>query len=95
MKITNEQLKQIIKEELEAIISEQVDEDKLIDDLMTGKITPEQLNAKELEAMKNVDWNEIAQMYTGGPSGYQSLNSPARLIAKKLKIYNNFLTNLS
>ena len=85
MKITNEQLKQIIKEELETIMSEQVDENELIDDLMTGKITPEELNPKELEAMKNVDWNEIAQMYTGGASGYQSLNSPARLIAKKIE----------
>jgi len=85
MKITNQQLKQIIKEELDAIISEQVDENKLIDDLMTGKVTPEELNPEQLAAMKNVDWNMIAQMYTGGASGYQSLNSPARHIAKKIE----------
>lgn len=84
MKLTNAQLKQIIKEELEAVISEQMSSDQLVDMLLNGQMKPEQLNPEQIKMMKGVDWLRLAIDEAGGDQ-YQALSTNAYAIGEKIK----------
>ena len=84
MKLTNAQLKQIIKEELEAVISEQMSSDQLVDMLLNGQMKPEQLNPEQIKMMKGVDWLRLAMDEAGGDQ-YQALSTNAYAIGQRIK----------
>ncbi len=84
MKLTNTQLKQIIKEELEALISEQMSSDELINMLLSGKIKAEELNPQQIQMMKQVDWLQLGMSEAGGDM-YQALSSKAYQIGERIK----------
>ena len=84
MKLTNAQLKQIIKEELEAVISEQMSSDQLVDMLLNGQMQPEQLNPEQIQMMKGVDWLRLAIDEAGGDQ-YQALPTNAYAIGQRIK----------
>ena len=84
MKLTNAQLKQIIKEELEAVISEQMSSDQLVDMLLNGQMKPEQLNPEQIQMMKEVDWLRLAIDEAGGDQ-YQALSTSAYAIGERIK----------
>tara|TARA_B100000123_G_scaffold260808_1_gene227487 strand:- start:31 stop:291 length:261 start_codon:yes stop_codon:yes gene_type:complete len=84
MKLTSAQLKQIIKEELETVISEQMSSDQLVDMLLNGQMQPEQLNPEQIQMMKGVDWLRLAIDEAGGDQ-YQALSTNAYAIGEKIK----------
>ena len=84
MKLTSAQLKQIIKEELETVISEQMSSDQLVDMLLNGQMQPEQLNPEQIQMMKGVDWLRLAIDEAGGDQ-YQALSTTAYAIGEKIK----------
>ncbi len=84
MKLTSAQLKQIIKEELETVISEQMSSDQLVDMLLNGQMQPEQLNPEQIQMMKGVDWLRLAIDEAGGDQ-YQALSTSAYAIGEKIK----------
>ena len=74
MKLTSAQLKQIIKEELETVISEQMSSDQLVDMLLN----------EQIQMMKGVDWLRLAIDEAGGDQ-YQALSTNAYAIGEKIK----------
>ena len=100
MKLTNKQLKQIIKEELVHVLDEistpemaksnpsnySKETNSLVKKLLSGEIKVEELDDVQIQLMKQVDWERKgAQELDGSYDRYQILSTDAYNIGQKIK----------